>query len=149
MRLFLIIIFMCGSCFAKGSLEKSSIDTAKYIYKYFSATEFKEAAAIITSQTILETGWYRSDIHNEYNNYFSVKRRWTKECNEKPILCMKKFGSLKEQLDYMYRYFVRKGYSIGKDGFFKSLTEKGYAEDPEYNNKVSSVIRSLVKRNII
>ena len=142
-KIFLILIFFTTI------LNASYKSKAREIYNFYKNSEYSAAAEIITAMTVLETGWYTSKYHNEYNNYYSKKISWS-ECKKKskPIECMKIYETAEEANMDMLKYFKRKGYLMSTEGFYASLIKYGYAEDPKYIQKVKRVINTLKKRNI-
>ena len=130
-------------------VTKYSTRKANIVYNYFNKTEYKNVADIITAMTILETGWYKSKEHIKRNNYFSIKRKWSKECNKKPILCMGNFKSLNHGFRVVLSYFRKRQYPNTKNGFYDGLIKHKYAEDPKYIQKVKAVVRYMKKKDII
>lgn len=121
------------------------------IYRFFKDSEYEEVAVIITALSVLETGWLKSPVHNELNNYFSykevVENRKDERCSERPIYCMKVFGSLKECCEHMLGYFKKRGYPPDKEGFLRWMDGEGgykFAEDPDHVDKVRK-IKGLLK----
>jgi flagellum-specific peptidoglycan hydrolase FlgJ len=158
MKVFLLLLIFTTSIFAKDILlNKKPIDPpkkdykvrAREVYDFWLSTEYKEAAEIITAMTVHETYWYKSQYHNDYNNYYSKKITW-KECltKTKPIECMTIYKTLDEANIEMSKYFKKKGYLKTTEGFYASLIKYGYAVDPEYTNKVRRVVESIRRRNI-
>jgi len=133
------ILLISGNCYADRTQ-----DIINKIETFFNNTEYKNVTKIIIAQSILETGWYKSPRHNEYNNYWSVKdiRKW-KTCHKKPITCMIDNKNLDENIKMMYNYIKRKKYSIEYDGYFVDLIKKKFAEDPKYVWKLKRIIKTM------
>jgi len=142
-RLLIFIIFFSTSLSADYKAK------AQEIYNFYLNSEYSEAAKIITAMTVLESAWYTSKYHNDYNNHYSRKIPW-KECKKKskPIECMKQYNTLEEANIEMLGYFKRKGYSRSEEGFLFGLVKYGYAVDPEYVKKVKKIIIALKKRKV-
>lgn len=122
------------------------------IYGFFKDSEYEDVAVIITALSALETGWLKSSVHNELNNYFSYKEivedKRDQRCEDKPIYCMKVFSSLQDCCEHMLRYFRRKGYPTDKEGFLNRMNGQGglkFAEDPLHVDKVKK-IKVLIKQ---
>lgn len=125
-------------------------DKMEEIYNFFSNTEYKESARTIVALSVLESGWYRSPVHREFNNYFSYKefRRAHQHslCRKRPIYCMRQFKDLNESLEVMLDFFRRNNYPTDRKGFLRRLDGKGglrFAEDPEHINKIKQLKRQI------
>ena len=84
---------------------------------------------IVLKQSILETGWYKSRICNEYNNIFGFwyKSDYLKfECWQDCVVYYKEW----QDRHFNYR---------NCNDYYDFLIRKGYAEDPEYINKLKSI----------
>lgn len=91
---------------------------------------------IVYAQAILETGHFRSKVCGEYNNLFGLYNSRAKDYY--------KFDHWSESvvayLDYIqYRYKPQNDY-------YKFLSDIGYAEDPEYINKLKRIVNQYDKR---
>lgn len=113
------------------------------VYDYFKYTDYKEVAIIITAQMVLESAWGKSKRHNQFNNYFSIKDWKNHKCQYSPIYCMKQYDSIHDSIIDMHQYIKRKGYSKNPNGYYRSLINKGYAEDPRYVIKLKSIVKRL------
>jgi flagellum-specific peptidoglycan hydrolase FlgJ len=91
---------------------------------------------IIVAQSILETGHYHSDNCIKYNNLFGLY-------NSKRGQYYKFDAWWKSVIAYrdMIQYKLREN-----EDYYKFLTRIGYAEDPEYINKVKSIVKRNDKR---
>jgi len=131
-------------------------DTPQTIYNYFSETEYKEVAEEITALAVLETGWFKSQMHNQFYNYFSIKEFNKKKkhplCKKFPIYCMRQYDSTEEGLDDILRYFRKKKYPTHRKEFLERLDGKTgvkYAEDPKHVKKVKIIVKMLYKKGIL
>ncbi len=127
-------------------------DKSRSIHNFFSQTEYKKVADVITAMSILETGWYRSKAHQCRNNMFSIKtttrRRWV-DCSGKPcgdhICKMHTFKTVEEGYRHVLRHFKRKNFSTNVEQFLKELSTKRYAEDVKYQHKLKWIIRNKLQ----
>jgi hypothetical protein len=118
-----------------------SVDKFYQITEFFKYSEYAEVRHIILAVTIVESGWLNNQRHIDFNNYFSIKDFKHPECKTKPIMCLKQFESLQENLEYMLWYFSSKDYPIDKQGFMLKL--EGYAEDELHTKKVKWVANRM------
>ena len=77
---------------------------------YFDKTEYKNVSVTITALSILETGWYKAPVHDEFKNAFSMKEIDVKKqhplCKTRPIYCMKQYKTYKEGYKDLLAYFI-------------------------------------------
>lgn len=120
-----------------------SVDKFYQITEFFKYTEYAEVRHIILAVAIVESGWLESKRHIDFNNYFSVKDFKHPVCrkNIKSIMCLKKFESIEENLNYMLWYFSKNGYPIDEQGFMLKL--EGYAEDELHTKKVRFISKKF------
>lgn len=118
-------------------MTKQSKDEFITIREYFYNSNYRDVTNIILSIAILETGWFKSPLHKEFNNYFSLKDFKDKRCIKKPIYCLKQYKSLEENLDDMLFFFESKKYPYDRLGFLKKL--KHYARDKHYRRKIENI----------
>jgi hypothetical protein len=116
-------------------------EEAAFIHQFFLYTEYREVSDIITAMSILETGWYRSGMHREKNNYFSTKKKTCFADNEN---CY----TVHRDIDASCRFvlngvFRKRGYRTDREGFLLDIIQHGYAEDPIYVKKVQGVLKRL------
>jgi len=112
------------------------------IMMFFLNTEYNKVADIITAQSILETGWYKSEVHNKKHNYFSLKGNENPECS-KPICRLRTFRTTEQGLFAQLSYYRNKHYPTNRKGFINALKSKGYAEDKNYIKKVLNIARGV------
>lgn len=86
---------------------------------------------IVTAQSLLETGEYRSQLVRTHNNLFGFRTK-------KGYL---KFDSWQESCAY-YKRWQTKRYK-GEQDYYAFLTKIGYAEDPEYTSKLKIIIKNV------
>ena len=87
---------------------------------------------IVLAQAVLETGWFKcKNCSLSGNNIFGFYYKGT----------YLKFDTWEESVQYYSRWQIRKGYKGGD--YYKFLKNVGYASDPEYSNKLKSIIKRL------
>ena len=91
---------------------------------------------IVYAQAILETGHFKSKVYREYNNLFGLYNSRTKNYY--------KFDHWSESV-IAYLDFIQNKYKPPND-YYKSLSDIGYAEDPEYINKLKRIVNQYDKR---
>ena len=91
---------------------------------------------IVYAQAILETGHFRSRVCREYNNLFGLYNSRTKSYY--------KFDHWSESV-VAYLNFIQYRYKSPND-YYKFLSDIGYAEDPEYINKLKRIVNQYDKR---
>lgn len=91
---------------------------------------------IVYAQAVLETGWFTSSLclnsHNLFGLYNSKKMRYYK------------FNHWTESV-VAYIKFVQYKYKPPND-YYKFLSDIGYAEDPDYINKLKGIVSRNDKR---
>ena len=91
---------------------------------------------IVYAQAILETGYFKSKVYREYNNLFGLYNSGTKSYY--------KFDHWSESV-IAYLDFIQNKYKPPND-YYKFLSDIGYAEDPEYINKLKRIVNQHDKR---
>ena len=91
---------------------------------------------IVYAQAVLETGHFRSKICKNYNNLFGLYNSRTKNYY--------KFNHWTESI-IAYLNYIQYKYKPPND-YYKFLTDIGYAEDPEYINKLKRIVSRYDKR---
>ena len=91
---------------------------------------------IVYAQAILETGHFKSKVYREYNNLFGLYNSRTKSYY--------KFDHWSESI-IAYLDFIQNKYKPPND-YYKFLSDIGYAEDPEYINKLKRIVNQYDKR---
>ena len=86
---------------------------------------------IVTAQSILETGHYKSKVCLQYNNLFGLYNSYKKEYF--------KFDHWTESVK-AYKNMIQYRYKDGED-YHMFLDRIGYAEDSLYNNKLKNIIK--------
>lgn len=124
-------------------------DTMKFIYEYFKQSEFKDLALEITAMSAIETGWWKSEFHNERNNYWS--RKMVPDgvnCIKQERNCLISHNNILQACEKMERYLVRKGYSRhDPELFISQLRSKNFAVDPKYREKLIYVVNLIKKKH--
>ncbi len=92
---------------------------------------------IVYTQAVLETGWFKSSLCVNYNNLFGLYDSKNKE--------FYKFDSWEESV-IAYRELVQYKYKTGDD-YYYFLTSIGYAEDPNYIDKVKNIHNRIFNGN--
>lgn len=91
---------------------------------------------VVYAQAILETGHFRSKVYRECNNLFGLYNSRTKSYY--------KFDHWSESV-VAYLDFIQYKYKPPND-YYKFLSDIGYAEDPEYINKLKRIVNRNDKR---
>lgn len=91
---------------------------------------------IVYAQAILETGHFRSKVCREYNNLFGLYNSRAKDYY--------KFDHWSESV-VAYLDYIQYRYKPPND-YYKFLSDIGYAEDPEYINKLKRIVNQYDKR---
>lgn len=89
---------------------------------------------IVYAQAVLETGYFTSNVCNTYNNLFGLYDSKNKDYY--------KFNHWTESV-LAYKNKVQykfKGEEYNYCEYYKFLKKLGYAEDPEYENKVRVIV---------
>lgn len=86
---------------------------------------------IVVAQSILETGYYRSEVCKKNNNLFGLYNSHKKEYF--------KFSHWAESVK-AYKDMIQYRYKDGED-YHEFLDRIGYAEDSLYNNKLKNIIK--------
>lgn len=91
---------------------------------------------IVYAQAILETRHFRSKVCREYNNLFGLYNSRAKDYY--------KFDHWSESV-VAYLDYIQYRYKPPND-YYKFLSDIGYAEDPEYINKLKRIVNQYDKR---
>lgn len=91
---------------------------------------------IVYAQAILETGNFRSKVYREHNNLFGLYNSRTKTYY--------KFDHWTESV-LAYLDYIQYKYKPSND-YYKFLIDIGYAEDPNYINKLKRIVNQYDKR---
>ena len=86
---------------------------------------------LVVAQSILETGYYRSEVCKKNNNLFGLYNSHEKEYF--------KFSHWTESVK-AYKNMIQNRYKDGED-YHEFLDRIGYAEDSLYNNKLKKIIK--------
>ena len=84
-------------------------------------------AKIVLAQSKLETGGYKSKLCKTHNNIFGLKKGNSYRRYNNYVACI---ADYKKRISNKYK---------GGD-YYKFLTELGYAEDPEYTQKLKDMV---------
>lgn len=93
---------------------------------------------IVYAQAILETGHFRSKVYRECNNLFGLYNSRTESYY--------KFDHWSESV-VAYLDFIQDRYKPPND-YYKFLLDIGYAEDPNYINKLKGIVSRNDKKNL-
>lgn len=114
--------------------------------------------SVMIAQSILESNWGRSELSREYNNYFGIKavqkghgvvfetEEYVDGKSGRYMESFKKYSSKKESFNHYAKLLsTAKRYEKVKTArdykeAAKYIQEGGYATDPNYANKIISVI---------
>lgn len=105
----------------------AKVPTKELVYecaKYYNI-EYPE---IVVAQSILETGYYKSKGCTEHNNLFGLYDSKNKRYF--------KFNTWQESVE-AYKNMIQYKYKSGD--YYLFLKKIGYAEDPEYINKIKNI----------
>lgn len=89
---------------------------------------------IVTSQSILETGHYKSKVCLQYNNLFGLYNSRKRD-----------YYSFNHWTESVKAYYDLVQYRYKEGDYYEWLNRIGYAEDPNYIAKVKSVQKRYVK----
>lgn len=90
-----------------------------------------EHPEIVFAQAILETGWLKSEVCQDYNNLFGLYHYRKKD--------FYKFDHWSVSVPKYAKYIQYKYHSSKYDSYYDFLDDVGYAEDPEYIAKLQSL----------
>ena len=135
------ILFTILLCVCIINLQSDNKDSEYQVPEFFSAkVPTKELVyecakhynirhpEIIVAQSILETGHYKSKICLEHNNLFGLYDSKNKKYFS--------FNSWQESVE-AYKKMIQHKYKSGD--YYKFLKKIGYAEDPDYINKIKGI----------
>lgn len=89
---------------------------------------------IVTSQSILETGHYKSEVCLQYNNLFGLYNSKKRD-----------YYSFNHWTESVKAYYDLVQYRYKEGDYYEWLSKIGYAEDPNYIAKVKSVQKRYIK----
>lgn len=89
---------------------------------------------IVTSQSILETGHYKSKVCLQYNNLFGLYNSKKRD-----------YYSFDHWTESVKAYYDLVQYRYNEGDYYAWLSKIGYAEDPNYITKVKSVQKRYIK----
>lgn len=141
LKIILLLLFLTTIIDAQDRNQK-----IMKLSKKIEQSEFKNVKKTIIAIAVLESAWFQSKRHREFENYFSVKDWKHEKCSKKPIFCMKQFESFDDNIYYMIEYFKRKNFPTEKEEFIAHLKKIGYAEDRQYETKLRAVRKSVKKK---
>lgn len=129
------------------NINENELDELEFIYNYFSSSHYSQLSLIIIAQSALETGWWKSDFHNERNNYWS--RKMVPDginCISGEKNCLLTHKNILDACKKMERYLKRKGYNnTSHEQYFKDLKRLNFAEDPLYEQKIRNTSKLIYK----
>lgn len=163
---FLGIIFFMG-LLIKSTSEKRAQEEMNYRQAYIMDTEKLATRvakkhglfpSVMMAQSILESNWGRSELSQEYNNYFGIKavkkdqgvvfetEEYVEGQSGRYMENFKKYSSKKESFEHYAKLLTTaKRYEKVKTAkdykeAAKYIKEGGYTTDPSYAEKIISVI---------
>ncbi len=92
---------------------------------------------IVYTQAVLETGWFKSNLCVNNHNLFGLYNARKKE--------FYKFDSWDKSIA-AYKQWIQYKYKKGED-YYDFLLRIGYAEDPEYINKLKNIHNRIFNGN--
>lgn len=164
---FFIVIVGIMNLLISNSSNRKAYDEENYRQKYIEDTasmavkiskKYKLFPSVMLAQSILESDWGRSELSKEYNNYFGIKEvkkgegivfeteEYVEGESGRYMENFKKYPSKKDSfLHYAKLLTEAKRYEKVKtaknyEEAIQYIIESGYATDPDYKNKVISVI---------
>ena len=159
--LFILILFSSCSTFKTVSVSENSVEDKInfYIKKFAPAAVknmrfYKIPASITLAQGVLESGYGESTLAKKANNHFGIKchKGWKgrsiRHDDDEEDECFRSYKNpLKSYRDHSLFLVDRNRYNSlfelkRKDykGWAKGLKDAGYATDPEYAEKLISLI---------
>ncbi len=146
------------------------VDFDGYIAKAAKAAKASKKAygvprAVTIAQSILESGWGRSQLTTKYNNYFGIKcsalvsphqrgcvamptYEYVKGKKKKYIQRFRTYSSMEKSfldhgrlLNYLDRYNPAFKYPNDPDKFIRAVHKAGYATDPKYSDSVIALMK--------
>lgn len=163
---FLGIVFFMG-LLINSVAERRAQEEQNYRQAYIAETEklavkvakkYDLLPSVMIAQSILESNWGRSELSQEYNNYFGIKavkknegivfetEEYVDGQSGSYMENFKKYSSKKESFDHYGKLLsTAKRYKKVKTTknyreAAKFIKEAGYATDPAYADKIISVI---------
>jgi len=120
-KTYILLLILFTLCFI-GKYSGQTLDSVRTALKY---TDLKHQD-IILKQSILETGWYKSYSCRKRHNLFGFRYKGK----------YLEFDTWQESIDYMI-WWQGRHYKGGD--YYEFIKKIGYAEDPEYINKLKSI----------
>ena len=90
---------------------------------------------IVTAQSILETGYYKSEVCLQYNNLFGLYNSKKRD-----------YYSFNHWAESVKAYYDLVQYRYKEGDYYAWLSKIGYAEDPNYISKVKSVQKRYLSK---
>ncbi|MCI5642628.1 MAG: glycoside hydrolase family 73 protein [Peptoniphilus sp.] len=164
--IFLGIIFVMSFLINRAS-EKRALEELNYRQTYIAETadlavriakKNKLFPSVMIAQSILESNWGKSQLSQEYNNYFGIKavkkddgivfetEEYVEGESGRYMENFKKYSSKRDSFNHYAKLLTRanryKKVKTAKDykEAAKYIQEGGYATDPNYADKIISVI---------
>ena len=106
-----------------------SAQTSEEVYTSLLLSEVKHPE-IVLAQSILETGWYKSYGCTNRKNLFGFYWKGA----------FKEWSTWQQSVKY-YKDWQDRHYKGGD--YYQFLEDRGYAEDPEYINKLKKIVKGL------
>lgn len=89
---------------------------------------------VVLAQAILETGWFKSRVCHTHNNLFGLRQPWDGE-----------YFRFNRWQDSVKAYRTKVQYKYKGGPYLKWLKDLGYAEDPDYTDKLKILLSGPLK----
>ncbi len=89
---------------------------------------------VVLAQAILETGWFKSRVCHTHNNLFGLRQPWDGE-----------YFRFDRWQDSVKAYRTKVQYKYKGGPYLKWLKDLGYAEDPDYTDKLKILLSGPLK----
>jgi len=131
------------------TLKRRNNNPQQTISRILQKSKYKDYTCWITQQSRLETGNWKSKIFNDFNNGFGMGVARIRETNRIGTYLAsngENFSTYKNfddsVIDYLLwcKYFNMPTNFVRPQQFVNFLVSKGYAEDPNYAEKVLNLI---------
>lgn len=90
---------------------------------------------VVLAQAILETGWFKSRVCHTHNNLFGLRQPWDGE-----------YFRFERWQDSVKAYRTKVQYKYKGGPYLQWLKDLGYAEDPNYTDKLKILLSGPLKK---
>lgn len=96
---------------------------------------------VVLAQAILETGWFESNICKKKNNIFGLFNN-----RKMDFFKFKHWGLSVKGYKDLFQYKYKPPDNATDEDYYRFLKKAGYAEDPNYINKVRKITNQLISK---